>query len=425
MSVNKVNSLMGTFGGLNDWRVFGATPSWINPKNPPGFTSQSDSISLWITIKSILTMEYMVFSPNITWLTMSAVYLYFFPYGEVSFAYRLVVNTLLCGTYYFFFYAGLYLAGMSKRKFSPGSYPTTWNMIHNVYYWFLGVLQWTCYEYAMQKLWASDILSTPPTYGEILSDKHLMWLNCGTLLLIPIWRDFHFYSAHRFLHVRPLYRLVHSLHHRNTDPEPFSGLAMHPVEHLYYYSNALVPCIYLSGLSPLVFHFLLLHLTFAPAAGHSGFDDHFGSDQYHAIHHAKFEANYGSPSSAFLDRWFGTFRETLGKSSEYTGEWNEKQAEKGERRRSEGQEEGSGDCCDERSDEYRVSLVIQNNIQLATLAPPHLFISNHPWTRYSRPITNNHSRARFTQYRSGKGKEEGLERPRASRITCDSISGNL
>ena len=33
-----------------------------------------------------------------------------------------------------------------------------------------------------------------------------------------------------------MYKYIHSLHHRNTDIEPFAGLCMHPVEHLYYYS---------------------------------------------------------------------------------------------------------------------------------------------------------------------------------------------
>ena len=90
----------------------------------------------------------------------------------------------------------------------------------------------------------------------------------------------------------------------------------------------------MSGLSPLAFHFLFFHLTFAPAAGHSGYEDHFGSDNYHAIHHAKFEANYGSPSSAFIDRLFGTFRETLGKSDEYNGEWSEWEVRCAEERKS-------------------------------------------------------------------------------------------
>jgi sterol desaturase/sphingolipid hydroxylase (fatty acid hydroxylase superfamily) len=70
-------------------------------------------------------------------------------------------------------------------------------------------------------------------------------------------------------------RYVHKLHHRNADPEPFSGITMHPVEHLYYFSNAFTPSLYLSNLSPLVFTWNFIHLTIAPGAGHSGWEDHF------------------------------------------------------------------------------------------------------------------------------------------------------
>ena len=93
---------------------------------------------------------------------------------------------------------------------------------------------------------------------------------------VPLYREFHFYFAHRFIHIKvsiinnfnsnlnfiptkalynytkvsiiinfnsnfnciptkALYKYVHSLHHRNTDIEPFAGLCMHPIEHLYYY----------------------------------------------------------------------------------------------------------------------------------------------------------------------------------------------
>ena len=88
-----------------------------------------------------------------------------------------------------------------------------------------------------------------------------------------IYRELHFYFAHRFIHIKAVYKYVHALHHRykskatinktstsititititftrcatiivdyilyyvrNTDIEPFAGLSMHPVEHLYYY----------------------------------------------------------------------------------------------------------------------------------------------------------------------------------------------
>jgi sterol desaturase/sphingolipid hydroxylase (fatty acid hydroxylase superfamily) len=115
-------------------------------------------------------------------------------------------------------------------------------------------------------------------------------------------------QAHRMLHFRVLYRFVHSLHHRNVDPEPFSGLCMHPVEHLYYLATVL-PSVVLT-LSP--FHFLWngMHAVISPAAGHSGWEDHWQSDQFHYIHHAKFECNYGGGGIP-VDAWFGTLRDTL------------------------------------------------------------------------------------------------------------------
>ena len=42
------------------------------------------------------------------------------------------------------------------------------------------------------------------------------------------------------------------------------------------------------------------------------------SDQFHFLHHARFECNYGS-GSVPLDSWFGTFREALGESKSYRG----------------------------------------------------------------------------------------------------------
>jgi sterol desaturase/sphingolipid hydroxylase (fatty acid hydroxylase superfamily) len=198
-------------------------------------------------------------------------------------------------------------------------------MAHNLWYWSLGVLQWTCYECGMMRLWATG--AAPRVLdSEILLSPRLLALHVFWVLAIQVWRDLHFYIAHRLIHVRAVYRYVHSLHHRNTDPEPFSGMTMHPVEHLYYFSNALVPSLFLP-LSPLIFMWNFLHLTLAPGAGHSGWEDHWQADQYHFIHHAKFECNYGSPSSAWIDQYFGTFREKLGDSAHYKGEFSDKKVE--------------------------------------------------------------------------------------------------
>merc|ERR1719223_1198206 len=65
----------------------------------------------------------------------------------------------------------------------------------------------------------------------------------------------------------------------------------------------------------------------SPAASHSGWEDHWQSDQHHFTHHAKFECNYGT-SDIPLDAIFGTYREVLTKSETYKGEWTEQEAEK-------------------------------------------------------------------------------------------------
>lgn len=125
---------------------------------------------------------------------------------------------------------------------------------------------------------------------------------------VPLYRELHFYFAHRFIHIKALYKYIHSLHHRNTDIEPFAGLCMHPVEHLYYFSS--VGPSLLVFASPFAFMWNAIHLLISPAASHSGWEDHFQSDQYHYLHHRFFECNYGT-SGTPLDKMFGTFRDKL------------------------------------------------------------------------------------------------------------------
>lgn len=144
---------------------------------------------------------------------------------------RFYLNFIVAFVYYAFFYAGLYVFRLSGRKFLEGSYPTLGNMVHNMWYWMLGIVQWTFWEAVMVRLWATGVVEYK-TAEEIFADKRLLAINVLWVITIPVWRDVHFYIAHRFLHIRAIYTYVHKLHHRNADPEPFSGITMHPVEHL-------------------------------------------------------------------------------------------------------------------------------------------------------------------------------------------------
>lgn len=134
------------------------------------------------------------------------------------------------------------------------------------------------------------------------------------MLAIPLFRELHFYLTHRLIHWPPLYRAVHHLHHKNANPGPWSGLAMHPVEHALYFSGVLIHWIVPSHPIHAIFH--LQHLAFAPSKGHSGFErvvvkDGVAiktDDYYHYLHHKFFECNYGSDLVP-LDRWFGTLHD--------------------------------------------------------------------------------------------------------------------
>jgi len=134
------------------------------------------------------------------------------------------------------------------------------------------------------------------------------------MALVPSFRDLHFYMVHRLIHWPPLYHAVHKLHHNNVNPGPWSGLAMHPVEHLLYFSGVLIHWVVPSHPAHALFQ--LVHAGLAPAPGHTGFDkivvgDSTAIDTHsydHYLHHKYFECNY-SDGVIPLDKWFGTFHD--------------------------------------------------------------------------------------------------------------------
>ena len=136
-----------------------------------------------------------------------------------------------------------------------------------------------------------------------------LWLCC-----VPFWRELHFYVGHRLLHVKAIYPYVHYLHHKNSNPGPWSGLAMHPIEHVIYFSVVLIHFVVPSH--PVHFIFNSQHTALTPSGGHHGYEGPIlgGSvptgSYFHYLHHRYFEVNYGEATLP-LDWLFGTFRDGL------------------------------------------------------------------------------------------------------------------
>ena len=143
------------------------------------------------------------------------------------------------------------------------------------------------------------------------------------LVLLPIWSAFHFYWAHRLLHMPFLYKHVHSLHHRNVNIGPWSGFAMHPVEHLIYLSSLLVHFVFPSHEILVFFH--VIYLAPGAAMTHTGYEDLLVKDKrrlalgtfYHQLHHRYYECNYGNQEMPW-DRWFGTFHNGSAEATQET-----------------------------------------------------------------------------------------------------------
>jgi sterol desaturase/sphingolipid hydroxylase (fatty acid hydroxylase superfamily) len=183
------------------------------------------------------------------------------------------------------------------------------NQVLDNVFWtlFSAVPIWTAYEVLM--LWAQARgLAVTVTWKQ-----HPVY--CGILaLLLPIINEAHFYVIHRFLHWPPLYRAAHSLHHKNVNPCPWSGLAMHPIEHMLYFSVVLI--FWAIPATPFHILFSLQLNALGPAQTHCGFDKlpltkklSISTDAYfHYLHHKYFEVNYGDLLVP-LDKWFGTFHD--------------------------------------------------------------------------------------------------------------------
>lgn len=131
------------------------------------------------------------------------------------------------------------------------------------------------------------------------------------LLLVPFWRQLHFYVIHRLIHMGPLYHLIHKVHHNNVNPGPWSGMSMHTLEHIIYFSGVLIHFVVPSN--PLHAMYQLMHAGLSPAQSHAGFErivmgdekSVLNYDYSHYLHHKYFEVNYGEGLIP-LDEWFGT-----------------------------------------------------------------------------------------------------------------------
>ena len=178
---------------------------------------------------------------------------------------------------------------------------------------------WTAYEVVTLWLYANKLI---PYVSFRDHPIYCVLMMCA----VPVLRDFHFYAIHRIIHWGPLYRWVHYLHHNNVNVGPVSGISMHPVEHLLYWSGVVFHWIVPSHPIHALFH--IQHAGITPAQGHAGFERIVIAqgvaiqthDFFHYLHHKYFECNYGADGPLPLDKWFGSFNDGTPEATERMNE---------------------------------------------------------------------------------------------------------
>jgi sterol desaturase/sphingolipid hydroxylase (fatty acid hydroxylase superfamily) len=147
------------------------------------------------------------------------------------------------------------------------------------------------------------------------------------LLIVPVYSNNHFGVVHWLLHRGPLYRHIHAVHHKNVNVGPWSGLAMHPAEHVALFADVWLFLLVPSNPSHMLF--AVMHHHVGAPLSHTGYDgihltapgrsaDGTGrrgrpltlavGDFHHQLHHRFIECNYGGLESP-LDDLLGAFHD--------------------------------------------------------------------------------------------------------------------
>jgi len=148
--------------------------------------------------------------------------------------------------------------------------------------------------------------------------RSIVYFGLSVVLMIA-FHDMYFYWTHRLLHLPGWYEKVHSVHHRSSNPSPFTSLAFHPIEAVIQ-ALVLPLIVVIIPSHPLAIVAFLVYMVYKNVRGHAGYE-FTTSDQrnkkwnklhsysiHHNLHHLHGRGNYGLYFTIW-DRLMKTLRE--------------------------------------------------------------------------------------------------------------------
>lgn len=150
-----------------------------------------------------------------------------------------------------------------------------------------------------------------------------VWFYASFLWMLAL-HDTYFYWAHRLMHLKPVYRRVHLVHHRSTNPSPWTAYAFHPLEAFVEAGIIFVIAFTLPVHILAVILFFIFQIAYN-VYGHLGFELYppgfhrtrlgqwINTSVSHNQHHSRNSGNFGL-YFLYWDRAMGTLRADYGEA---------------------------------------------------------------------------------------------------------------
>lgn len=144
-----------------------------------------------------------------------------------------------------------------------------------------------------------------------------VWWAIASFVIAVLLHDTYFYVTHRIMHLKPLFRVFHSRHHKSITPTPWAILSFQPLETIFQFGFFAL-LIFFVPMHPFVLAAYVMYDELVNAAGHSGHEfipekmqthwllKYSNAVTHHDLHHSTFNHNYGHYFNVW-DRIMGTF----------------------------------------------------------------------------------------------------------------------
>ncbi|MBY0426709.1 MAG: sterol desaturase family protein [Cytophagales bacterium] len=148
-----------------------------------------------------------------------------------------------------------------------------------------------------------------------ISEYAWWWIPVSVLLAL-VFHDTYFYWMHRFMHSKWVYKHVHLVHHKSTNPSPWASYSFHILEGILE-GMVIVPLVMIIPMHPLALAIFIFFGFMINVYGHLGFEilpNRFqnsawfkilNTSVYHNMHHSHVQGNY-SLYFRHWDKWMKT-----------------------------------------------------------------------------------------------------------------------